>query len=57
MNKNEYYWITMHKSGEKNVEIQSESFGVVAEELKKLMDDGWSIEYGNLMNRRQDHEI
>ena len=54
MNKNEYYWITMHKSGEKNVEIQSESFGVVAEELKKLMDDGWSIEYGNLMNRRED---
>lgn len=54
MNKYAYYWVTMHKSGEKNIEIQNEDFWTVAVEMKKLMEAGWSIEYGNLMNRRED---
>ena len=54
MNNYKYYWVTMHKSGERNKEIQSEKYSVVAEEMKELLDDGWAIEYGKLMNRRED---
>lgn len=57
MNKNEYYWITMHKAGEANKELQEQDFFVLMGKLNRMMLDGWEIQYGKLFNRRMDNEI
>lgn len=56
MNKYEYYWLTMHKAGEGNKELQENDFFVLMGKLNRLMHDGWEIQHGKLFNRREDND-
>lgn len=54
MSKYEYYWVKLHKSGEKDKELQNEDYFALMGVVNRHLIDGWVITYMKLMNRKDE---